>query len=341
MKNIAERRRFLQRLGAGTLALAGTRHALGQSSATSNSAQKKIVMVTWRGITEVEKGFNDYCQSNNIKADFIWLDAEQSQSRLASFSEEIVRLRADLVYTWGTPATVGIAGSIDKPHPVIGNRIPLVFALVADAVAGRIVSRLSDHGRNISGVSHVAPVAAHLQAMQTYRPIKGVGILYNRLEPNAVNSVAAWQRLSKLNVVTAHFPLNERGQLLPPNADANRRLVEKIAKAGANWLYLGPDSHLFTQLDSVASAALDVGLLTFASVESMLNSSAPVLSGLVSPFYDVGQFAARKAELMLAGQTPVPIETLKRFSYIVRLDTAKRISAYPPLGLIEYAQFRR
>jgi putative tryptophan/tyrosine transport system substrate-binding protein len=65
-----------------------------------------------------------------------------------------------------------------------------------------------------------------------------------------------------------------------------------------------------------------------------------VLTGLVSKFYQISQFAAFKAEQMFKGKRSVPIETLKRFLLIVRLNTAKQINAYPPPRLLNYVEFR-
>src|SRR4051812_11342415 len=64
------------------------------------------------------------------------------------------------------------------------------------------------------------------------------------------------------------------------------------------------------------------------------------LSGLVSPYYMVGQFTAHKAEQILVAKIPakdVPIETLKRFSFQVRMEAAEKLKLPPPLSLFNYA----
>ncbi len=310
---------------------------------TPARTKRRIYMVTWRGPTDVEKGFVDYWKTQPGQVEFIWQDAAQNRNRLVGIAADIERTLPDLVFTWGTPATLGIAGSADKPHRLIGTRIPLVFAPVADPMAANIITSLGAHGRNISGVSHVAPLAAQIKVMRAYRAIRGVGIIYNQLEPNSLANVMAWRRAGKLEgfrVVAQSFPMNANNQLLPANVDMIADLVEQLIKGGVNWLYLGPDTHLFTQLDKVADAAMKRAIPTFASVESLINTSAPVLVGLVSKFYQVGQFAGYKAHKMLQGERNVHIDTLERFSLIVDLAVAKAISAYPPMGLIDYAEFR-
>ncbi len=328
-----KRRQFLL---VATLAM--SRVAIAQTTI----AKPRIYMVTWRGKTDAEAGFVDFWKTQQIQPTFIWQDAAQRADKLAAIAADIVQTKPDLVYAWGTPATLGLAGSADKPHPLIGSVIPLVFAIVADPVAANLTQSLTSHRRRLAGVSHVAPMATQLAAMQSYRAITRLGIIYNPLEPNSVANVSAWQALGRAHgfeVVSEAFAITNN-KLNAADANVHTEMVARLVKAGVNWLYLGPDSYLFSQLASVAGAASAHGLATFASVESMLNSEAPVLMGLVSKFTQVGQFAGFKAAQLLSGERDVPIETLKRFSLIVRLDTAKQIGAYPPLSLIDYAEFR-
>jgi putative ABC transport system substrate-binding protein len=331
------RRRFLLAAALGAPAL------LGAASAAA-APKRRIHMVTWRGASEVERGFVDYWERQPEQVEFVWQDAAQSLARLAAIGADIVRGQPDLVFSWGTPATLGLAGPADRPHPVIGRRIPLVFAPSADPLAANIVASLRGHGRNISGVCHVAPLATQIEVMRAYRAIGGVGILYNRLEANSVANLAAWRRAGSLGgfkVLASSFPLDRRGAAAPLAPQELGAILDGLRQGGANWLYLGPDTHLFTQLDAVAEAARQRALPTFAAVESLLGGGAPVLLGLVSKFYQVGQFAAHKAQRMLRGEQEVPIDTLQRFSLIINLAVAEAIDAYPPMGLIDYAEFRR
>jgi putative tryptophan/tyrosine transport system substrate-binding protein len=345
MTQMNKRRQFLlgTSLLMGNTTFAQTaRVSVGIGVGNSVKPRPRIYMVTWRGRTDAEKGFIDFWKTQQNPPEFIFQDAAQNSAKLVDIAADITRVKPDLVYAWGTPATLGLAGSVDKPHAIIGREIPLVFAIVADPVAAGLTRTLTNHGRLLTGVSHVAPLAQQMEAMRTYRTIARVGIIYNKLEPNAVANVAAWQTLGQqhgFGVVSVAFPVTNN-KLDAADASVNAALVEQLVKAKINWLYLGPDSYLFSQLASVAEAASANGLATFAAVESMLNSVAPVLTGLVSKFTQVGQFAGFKAAQILRGERDVPIETLKRFSLVIRLDTAKQLGAYPPLRLIDHAEFR-
>ncbi len=300
----------------------------------------RIYMVTWRGETAVEKGFREYWKGRRPDAQFFVRDAGQNRARLTEFEAEIMREKPDLVYTWGTPPTLGLAGTTDKPHAVIGKTIPLVFAAVTDPLGTKLVATLAAPGRNLTGVTHVAPLDAQLKAMRAYAAVKGIAIMYNKLEQNSLGIVEEWQRIGvrdKFVVAADSFTLSADGK---PTPDMLEDKLTRMKAAGADWLYLPPDSYVSTQGNVIARIATDLGLKSFASVETLLNIKGPVLMGLVSKFYQVGQFAAYKAEQKLNGEVTVSIETLKRFSLIVRMDTARALGALPPLGLVDYAEFQ-
>ena len=75
----------------------------------------------------------------------------------------------------------------------------------------------------------------------------------------------------------------------------------------------------------------------------MLNSPAPILTGLVSSYYTIGQFAGFKAEQILGRGVrarDIPIETLTRYSFIVRMEVAKALGFLPPVSLFNHAVIR-
>jgi len=300
----------------------------------------RIYMVTWRGMTDVERGFEGYFAQRGIAVDYTWRDAGQDPARVAEFAREARELRPDLVYTWGTSATLGMAGTHDAPLPAAA---PIVFALVADPVGSKIVPRLAAQGRDVTGVFHVAPLAAQLRAMRAYRPFTRLGVLYNAAEANSVavnDALGAELARGGGHLVRAAFAKGADGR---PLADGIEERVRELRAAGAQWLYLGPDTFLFTQIGRVAAAAREERLPTFATTESLIASPAPVLAGLVSRYQTIGAFAAYKAEQILGGgkrARDLPVETLSRFSFIVRVEVARALGALPPVTLLNFAEFR-
>ncbi|MEQ1515674.1 MAG: ABC transporter substrate binding protein [Usitatibacteraceae bacterium] len=335
------RRKFLQQIAGSVAALSA---AVAEQARAQDGKRFRIYAVTWRGKTQVESGFEDFLGKRGLTVDFIWRDAEQKVARLAEYVREIKTLKPDLVYTWGTPPTLGIAGPFDAPDSSqYINDIPLIFAVVAAPVAARIVPALTDRRREITGVTHVAAMEAQLEAMRTYRPFARLGVLYNAAELNSKATAESLRRLAvtqKFELVEQTFTRDEKGAA---TATGIEEKVAALKQAGAEWLYLGPDSYLFTQIERVAAAALALRLPTFSATEAALGLRAPVLTGLVANYYTIGQFAGHKAEQILVKGIrahDVPIETLSRYSFIVRMDVAKQLDILPPVSLFNYAIMR-
>jgi putative ABC transport system substrate-binding protein len=292
-------------------------------------------------MTDVEKGFEEYFAARKVPVQITYRDLNRDSSRLPGFLEEIRATRPDLIYTWGTSVTLGIAGPYDGV--VRGTHItdiPVVFTLVAGPVLAKIVPDMQSPGRNVTGVMHVAPTATQVRAMAQYRPFETLGVLYTTTERNSVVIVEELRRLGrdlKFSTVERTFRLDANRKPIVAGA---AELVRELKDAGAQWLYLPPDSFLGTVAQEVIiPAAMELGMPTFASTEQLMQAGA--LSGLVSRYYNVGQLTAYKAEqILVAKQSPaaIPVETLKRFSYQIRMPVARKLNLPPPLPMMGYAE---
>ena len=302
----------------------------------------RIYAITFRGMTDVEKGFEEYFVSRKIPVQITYRDLNRDATRMPAFLDEIRATKPDLVYTWGTSVTLGVLGPYDAVNPSQHiTDIPVVFTLVASPTLAKIVPELeSSSRRNVTGVVHVAPVAAQIKAMAAYRPFQALGVLYTPTEQNSVVVLDEIRKLGRANgfdTISRTFRLDANRKV---SAEGAADLVRELKEAKAQWLYLPPDSFLGTLAqDVIIPTAMEVGLPTFASTEQLMQAGA--LSGLVSRYHSVGQFTAHKAEQILVGrQSPstVPIETLKRFSYQVRISVAEKLKLPPPLPMLNYAE---
>ena len=315
--------------------------ARAQGKAAAAVKPYRIYAITFRGMTDVEKGFSDYFASKNIPVQITFRDMNRDSARLATFLQEIRSTKPDLVYTWGTSVTLGVVGPYDAVNPALHiHDIPVVFTLVASPTLAKIVADVKAPGRNVTGVTHVVPTDAQIRAMAQYRPFQNLGVLYTPTERNSVVVMEEVRKLAKeigFNVVERTFKLDAAGKPVP---DGAAELVRELKEAGAQWMYLLPDSYLGTLAESVViPAAMQAGLPTFASTEQLMQAGA--LSGLVSRYYNVGQFTGFKAEQILVGKLragTIPVEALKRFSYQIRMPAARRLNLPPPLPMLSYAE---
>lgn len=300
----------------------------------------RIYAITFRGMTDVEKGFQDHFAARGIAVEIAWRDAAREPARIPGFIAEIRQTRPDLVYTWGTSVTLGVVGAHDAVDPVRHiTEIPVVFTLVAAPVLAKIVPSLQSSGRNVTGVFHVASTASQVRAIVAYRPFRSLGVLYTPSEPNSIVTLKELEDVGArqgFRVVARPFRRDASGRV---TGDGAAELVAELVREQAEWLYLPPDSFLGTLArETVIPAATALGLPTFASTEQLMESGA--LAGLVSRYHSIGEFTAYKAEQILLRRllpAAVPIETLKRFSFQINLPVARSLRLLPPLHLFNYA----
>ena len=340
------RRAFLEYGAAAALCSWPTALALAQEAAAPSrrvpSKPFRIYAITFRGKTDVEKGFEDYFASRKVPVQITYRDMNRDFSRMPRLIQEIRTTRPDLIYTWGTTVTLGVVGPFDAVNQgEYITDIPVVFTLVASPTLAKIVSdKESAVKRKVTGVVHVAPIDAQIKAMAAYRPFDTLGVLYTPTEQNSVVVLDAIRKLGRtigFDTVSRTFRLDANRQV---TADGAADLVRELKDAKAQWLYLPPDTFLGTLAqDVIIPTAMEIGLPTFASTEQLMQAGA--LSGLVSRYYSVGQFTAHKAEQILVDQVPpsaIPIEPLKRFSYQIRMSAAEKLHLPPPLPMLGYAE---
>lgn len=329
-------RRTLLSLGIG----AGTASLIGLHAARAQDRPFRILMITFRGETDVERGFRDFLTANEIKTEIIARDVNGDARRVPEMIADLATLKPDLIYTWGTPVTLGVVGPYDSSDPRYVRDIPVVFALVAAPVRAKIAPDFASSGRNVTGAVHVVPTDVHMRAMQAYKPFKTVGVLYSTTEQNSrvivdeVKSVCAGMGA---NVMAMPFKLDGAGR---PTADGVEDMIRKMRTDGVDWLYLLPDTFLGTIYDRVTPTALENSIPTFAAAERGVREGG-ALVGLVSRYYSVGQLAAAKAvEILVQHRAPkdIPIETLKRFALIINMQVARKLQIYPPITMLNYAE---
>ena len=330
------RRSILSGLAAG----ASTMSAF--EAAAQQDREFHVFMILFRGWESACDGFRDYLQSRNIRVKITIYDLDQDIKKAPIAVDLVRQAKPDLVFVWGTSTAIAVLGPWDRPDPKRHLvEFPAVFCIVTDPVANGVVKSLQDTGRNATGVEYVAPLDVQLRAMALYRPFRKVGIVFNPREQNSVSVVRGLEALSpEFGFELGTFPVRAgAGSHLPANELPDR--VHEAKSAGADWLYIPPDTLLNVNRDALTNAALDLKLPSFSSAERFIRESH-ALCGLVSRYWSVGAFAGFKAEQILFGMKSarqLPVEMLARFSYLVRLDSAKLLGLPPPLKVMKVGEF--
>lgn len=299
-----------------------------------------VMMLLYRGMTDAERGFIEYLKPR-LPVDFVIRDSGGDRAKIAEFIAEARARRPALIYSFGTTVTidaVGAAGKIDPARHI--TDIPVVFNIVADPVGAGLATGYVATGRNVTGVSHLVPMEAQLRTMQRVKRLRQVGVIFNLHEPNSMLAVQDLRRHAKpFGYTLVEAPLaTARGQKVQAEetADAMRRLV----LARPDVIYLPSDSSLIPRAGAIVALATEADIPVLSATEAPIREGGALL-GLVAAYYNAGSYAGYKAEQILTGKravSTIPVDTLQRFTLLINMKTAARLSLYPPMDLVPIAE---
>jgi putative tryptophan/tyrosine transport system substrate-binding protein len=298
----------------------------------------RILMLLFRGWEEACDGFRDHFAARRIPVEFIIRDMAQDLTRVPAAIAEARALRPDLVHVWGTSLALAVLGPWDAPDDGRHLReFPAVFSIVTDPVGNRLVRSREAPGRAITGTEYIAPVEVQLRAMARYAAFRKVAAVFNPKESNSLSVVAQMRAQLGEALLSLPVALDAQGR---PNPASIPDCIAAARAAGVDWLYIPPDTFLNEHRQALTQGALAAGLPCFAASERFV-LFADGLAGLVSRYYSVGAFSAFKAvQILREGRDPasIPVETLTRLSFLIRMETARRLGSFPPVGLLRVAE---
>lgn len=316
--------------------------ALACPAVAKAARRAHVFMVLGRGENDNETGFREELARRGIEASYTIRNTDGDPAALPAIIAEIRATRPDLVYSWGTPQTRALVGPHDAADPGAYIRdIPVVFTFVAAPLDAGIVSSLERPGGNVTGTIHIAPVNAQIATMLAWRPLRRLGVVFNPAERNSVLAVEALRPACAargIALIKEPLPLDAAGR---PAGETVPERVGSLAVRGAEMLYVGPDTFLgFTRRRDLAHAALAHRLPTFSVTEFIVRTEGALMS-LAPSSLAIGKLTGAKAAQILNGEArpgDIPVETLKRFSVVINMKTARSLNLYPPMRLLDFAE---
>ncbi len=302
-----------------------------------------IYMVFWRGCEETCEGFKEYIEENGIDAELVIRNANRDKGKLPGYVEEARALNADLVVTWGTSVTRGIAGTLsDQGNPRFIHDIPIVFMVVADPIGSKVIVSYEKTGRdNVTGTRNRVPESVNINTIRSYYPaFKRLGLLYNTNEHNSVVKVKEIENLAgKMNfeLVALELELGADGKPKPESIPV--RMAE-LEAAGVDFIYLGSSSFLDVHRDIFTQSAVDHGIPVLSPYERLVRNSHALLS-IAANYDDVGKLAGRQVKSILVdGKKPgdLPVLSVDRYAYVVNMATAKKLNMFPSVEILQIAE---
>jgi putative ABC transport system substrate-binding protein len=263
-----------------------------------------------------------YVEGKNILIDFRW--AEGNYARLAEYAAELVRLRVDILVTYGTPGTLAAKQATET--------VPIVMLVSGDAVATGIIASLARPGGNVTGSTFFDPElnAKRLELIKEISPsAKRIAVLVNPGNPVNAPIIQAMERTAeRLRLELQTFEAR--------TADEFQSVVSNIAKQRDDAVAVTQDPLFVSNIRKIAEIARNnrlaaIGFVEFAQVGGLI--------GYGPNMDDLWYRGAYFVDKILKGTKPadLPVEQPTKFELLINLTTAKALGLEIPPTLLARA----
>jgi putative tryptophan/tyrosine transport system substrate-binding protein len=277
---------------------------IGFMGASTRSAENQWIATFVQRLREL-----GWTEGRTVAIEYRW--AEGRDERLAEIAAEFVRLKVDVVVTWGIPSTL----AAKKATSVI----PVVAAALGDPLGTGIVASLGRPGGNVTGLSVQAPELAgkRLELLRETLPaLRRLAILVNVENPSHVLEMREVQAAART---------------LGLQVDAREiRRAEHIAAAfdalkGQDALYVCTDPVVFTNAVRINILAAAARIPTMHGRREYVEAGGLMSYG--TNFPDLFRRAGEYVDKILRGAKPaeIPVEQPTKFEFVINLTTAKAL----------------
>jgi putative ABC transport system substrate-binding protein len=252
--------------------------------------------------------------------------ADDRIDRLAEMATELVRLKVDVIVSWGSQGVTAARTAT--------RSIPIVMIAVRDPVGIGLIASLAHPGGNVTGVSGYAGleiVAKQLELLKEIVPqIRRLAILSN--PTNAYHQLA----IKEMNI--AARSLGMQLQLLEARGPNEfDRAFEAMARERVGGLIVVSDAMLNAHRRELADLAARSRLpAAYGVIESV---EAGGLMSYGPSFLELFRRSAAYVDKILKGAKPadLPVEQPTKFELVINLKTAKAMGLTIPPSLLQRA----
>jgi putative tryptophan/tyrosine transport system substrate-binding protein len=313
------RRQFVGGAGAAGLGLlAGCGRLPGQAQPPAQVPRIGVLFVVSQAtlldrLAFFRQGLRElgYVEGQNI--DLEVRSAEGEYERLPALADELVRVPVDVIVTETLPAAEAAQRATAT--------IPIVMATSTDPVTTGFVTSLARPGRNVTGLSMMAPVLAakQLELLKATVPtLSQVAVLWNPI------NVASAPQLREVEAAAAALAV----RLQPVEVRSPNELEGAFAtmtQQQADGLIVLLDATLFDHLARVVDLAVKSHLPTVYGLRGYVEAG-----GLMSYSANISQLYHRAAyyvDRILKGTKPadLPVEQPMTFEFVVNMKTAREL----------------
>jgi putative tryptophan/tyrosine transport system substrate-binding protein len=261
-----------------------------------------------------------YVEGQNIAME--WRCAEGNLDRLAEAATELVRLKMDIIVTFGTPATRAAMHAT--------TTIPIVMVSVGDPLRAGIVASLVRPGGNVIGSTTLGPElsAKQLQLLREGVPtVSRVAFLWNPLNPANVLFYEDIQAAARTLGVTLH-------SVEVSSPSAFERAFAAMMREHPDALFITGDPMHQLHVERIIVFAAQSRLPVVSNVEANVTAGALLSYGVSLP--ELFRRAALYVDKILKGTKPgdLPVQQPTKFELVINLKTARALGLTIPPPLL-------
>jgi putative tryptophan/tyrosine transport system substrate-binding protein len=250
-----------------------------------------------------------WTEGRTVAIEYRWAEGRNEPAEIVA---EFVRLKVDIIVTYGTPSILAAKQAT--------SAIPIVFAAAGDPVRTGIVASLARPGGNVTGLSLLATDLAgkRIELLREVVPrLRRLAILGNVGNPLVVLEMGEVQAAALtlgLDVITSEI---RKAEDIVPAFEA--------FKGRADALFVVLDPLISNNRVPIATLALGARLPTMHGLRDLVEAGG--LMSYAANFPDLFRRTAGLVDKILRGVKPaeIPVEQPTKFDLVVNLNTAKAL----------------
>jgi putative tryptophan/tyrosine transport system substrate-binding protein len=263
-------------------------------------------------LTQIQQGLQalGYIEGRNIT--LVNTFADEQYERFNSNAVELVRRKVDVLVAVTLPAALAAQRAT--------NTIPIVFVLVSDPVATKLVASLAHPGGNITGLS---PLNVELlgKSLELFKGIvQHLTRIYLMVNPD--------EPTSQQSIELVRTAVERLGITIQPIEVAQPDQIGRAFSSfqdGVNGVMIEPDAMFFNERKRIAELALKRKIPTLVFTSTMVEDGG--LMAYAPSIQVIFRRSAAYIDKILKGAKPdeLPVELPTTFEFDINLKTAKAI----------------
>lgn len=287
--------------------------------AVSQIVEHPALDATRQGLLDGLKA-KGYEQGKNL--DFDFKTAQGNPAIAVQIARQFVGENPDVLVGIATPTAQALVSAT--------KTIPVVFTAVTDPIGAKLVKKLEQPGKNVTGLSDLSPVEQHVELIKEIMPnVKSIGVVYNPGEANAVSLM----ELLKSSTQKHGIKLIEATAL----KSADVQTATQAIASKSDILYALIDNTVASAIEGMIVSANQAKTPVFGAATSYVERGA--IASLGFDYYQIGVQTADYVVAILEGQAPgkLDVKVAKGSDLMINKTAAEKLGVAIPQSVLDRA----